>query len=178
MPTESVNPLGTEQCRASKAGLDTKLFIIDSKYFNTGIEIQNNKVTRTAPIVKYMIGWESNRVQKYCTKKNWLGYFYPMQNKEEDWKWAETALQLFETKEKAKVWLHKFKEAENSLNQQEGVNPMNAKSSGFNTNTNITSEQANSLPEGVKARYLPQKEVLVYQAEEDVMPANNEPEAA
>lgn len=170
MPIESVNPLGTEQCRASEAGLDTKLFIIDSKYFNTGIEIQNNKVVRTAPIVKYMIGWESNRVQNYCTKKNWLGYFYPMQNKEEDWKWAETALQLFETKEKAKVWLHKFKEAENSLNQQEGVNPM--------ANTNLTSEQANSLPEGVKSRYFPEEEVLVYQAEEDVMPVDNEPEAA
>ncbi len=160
MPIESVNPP------------DTKLFIIDSKYFNTGIEIQNNKVTRTAPIVKYMIGWESNRVQNYCTKKNWLGYFYPMQNKEEDWKWAETALKLFETKEKAKVWLHKFKEAENSLNQQEGVNPM------ANTNLTIKSEQGNNLQEGVKARYFPQEEVLVYQAEEDVMPVDDDPKAA
>lgn len=101
----------------------------------------------------------------------------PPDIKEEDWKWAETALQyqpkqstkLFETKEKARVWLQKFREAENSLGTlstpQEGVNPM--------TNTNLTSDllpSDNSLPEGVKARYFPQKEVLVYQAEEDVMP--------
>ncbi len=38
---------------------------------------------------------------------------------------------------------------------QEGVNPM----------TNTT-ELTNNIPEGVK----PQKEVLIYQAEEDVMP--------
>src|SRR6266550_5889988 len=69
--------------------------------------------------------------------------------KEEDWKWAETALQyqpkqstkLFETKEKARVWLQKFREAENSLGTlstpQEGLNPM--------TNTNLTSEMVNAL---------------------------------
>ena len=162
MQTESVNPP------------DTKLFIIDSKYFNTGIEIQNNKVTRTAPIVKYMIGWESNRVQNYCTKKNWLGYFYPMQNKEEDWKWAETAFQLFETKEKAKVWLHKFKEAENSLNQQEGVNPMTKTGQTVDTLGNPIDMSKTY----VKSRYFPQEEVLVYQAEEDVMPVDDDPKAA
>ena len=106
----------------------------------------------------------------------------PPDIKEEDWKWAETALQyqpkqstkLFETKEKARVWLQKFREAENSLGTlntpQEGVNTM--------TNTNLTSDFSpsdnslltNSNPEGVKARYFPQKEVLIYQAEEDVMP--------
>src|SRR6266576_97295 len=99
--------------------------------------------------------------------------------KEEDWKWAETALQyqpkqstkLFETKEKARVWLQKFREAENSLGTlstpQEGVNPM--------TNTNDNSLLTNSVPEeGVKARYFPHKEVLVYQAEEDVMPVDKD----
>src|SRR6266699_6529174 len=92
----------------------------------------------------------------------------PPDIKEEDWKWAETALQyqpkqstkLFETKEKARVWLQKFREAENSLSilstPQEGVNPM--------TNTNDNSLPTDSLPEGVKARYFPQKEVLIYQA--------------
>jgi len=62
-------------------------------------------------------------------------------------------IKLFETKEKARVWLQKFREAENSLGTlstpQEGVNPMTK-----------------------------QKEVLIYQAEEDVMPVDDKPEAA
>jgi len=81
----------------------------------------------------------------------------------------EESTKLFETKEKARVWLQKFREAENLLGTlstpQEGVNPM--------TNTNLTLDD-NSLPEGVKARYFPQKEVLIYQAEEDVMPVDED----
>lgn len=44
---------------------------IKSSYFTAGLIIQDDFVTRAAPIIKYMIGWEVSRVKTYCIKKNW-----------------------------------------------------------------------------------------------------------
>jgi len=80
-------------------------------------------------------------------------------------------IKLFETKEKARVWLQKFREAENSLGTlstpQEGVNPMT------NFNTKFDADEIRQNIEKKQA-----EEVLVYQAEEDVMPVDDKPEAA
>ena len=58
--------------QAPKSGFvlyDTML--IDSGYFCAGVVIVNNVVVRTAPILKYMVGWTSERVVNYCVKKRW-----------------------------------------------------------------------------------------------------------
>lgn len=44
---------------------------IESSYFVAGIEVENNLVTNSAPIIKYMVGWHVDRVWKYCLSKNW-----------------------------------------------------------------------------------------------------------
>lgn len=47
-----------------------KLTIIDGKYFYAGIISKYGIVIRTAPILKYMIGWNGRKVYDYCKKKN------------------------------------------------------------------------------------------------------------
>lgn len=44
---------------------------IESSYFVAGIEVENNLVINSAPIIKYMIGWHVDRVWEYCLRKNW-----------------------------------------------------------------------------------------------------------
>lgn len=47
------------------------LFQITADHFCAGGEIRNRKVVITAPIIKYMIGWDAEKVYKYCMKKRW-----------------------------------------------------------------------------------------------------------
>ena len=44
---------------------------IDSGYFCAGVVLDNDRVQRTAPIVKYMLGWTLQRVRDYCERKSW-----------------------------------------------------------------------------------------------------------
>lgn len=44
---------------------------IVSSYFVAGFETSSDHVVRTAPIIRYMIGWHVNRVWSYCLSKNW-----------------------------------------------------------------------------------------------------------
>lgn len=48
------------------------VFSIDAPYFcASGVFDENSSVIRAAPIIKYMIGWTSNKVLKYCEDKKW-----------------------------------------------------------------------------------------------------------
>lgn len=48
------------------------LLQISSGYFCAGIVVsQFGVVIRAAPILRYMLGWNSKRVHKYCHVKDW-----------------------------------------------------------------------------------------------------------
>lgn len=47
------------------------LIQITSPYFCAGIELQDGKVVRQAPILGYMFGWTLDRVKEYCDRKDW-----------------------------------------------------------------------------------------------------------
>ena len=44
---------------------------ITSGYFCAGLLVDDKTVTKTAPIIKYMRGWEFEKVIDYCWKKRW-----------------------------------------------------------------------------------------------------------
>jgi hypothetical protein len=44
---------------------------IDTGYAVGGVELEEDKVTRTAPILKYMRGWTTAKVLAYADKKGW-----------------------------------------------------------------------------------------------------------
>lgn len=44
---------------------------IDAKHFCAGIILKDEKVVEAAPIVKYMIGWNRDKVRSYCKSKEW-----------------------------------------------------------------------------------------------------------
>jgi hypothetical protein len=44
---------------------------ITAPHFTAGIELENERVVRAAPIVGYMWGWNRDYVRWYCQKKGW-----------------------------------------------------------------------------------------------------------
>ena len=54
--------------------MSKSLIRIESSYFVAGIVIdQNGQVVKAAPIVKYMVGWNTEKVETYCKKRGWKG---------------------------------------------------------------------------------------------------------
>ena len=49
----------------------TSLWRIIAPYFVTGVEITALRVTKAAPIINYMVGWNRTRVKEYCHRKGW-----------------------------------------------------------------------------------------------------------
>lgn len=47
------------------------LIQIKSNFFTAGLECKGNKVVRTAPIIKYMKGWDIYKVISYCKIKKY-----------------------------------------------------------------------------------------------------------
>jgi hypothetical protein len=47
------------------------LVCVHSSYFQAGIVLVDDKVTETAPILKYMMGWSREKVRAYVTEKKW-----------------------------------------------------------------------------------------------------------
>lgn len=41
---------------------------ISSKYFVAGYDLQSRQI---APIIRYMKGWELNKIKSYCRYKGW-----------------------------------------------------------------------------------------------------------
>jgi len=51
---------------------EEKLVVIDSGYFYAGLIAEvGGLVLCSAPILKYMIGWDSRKVKDYCDIKKW-----------------------------------------------------------------------------------------------------------
>lgn len=47
------------------------LLQLTAKHFCAGLVIQNDRVTVTAPIIKYMMGWTLARVEQYARGCGW-----------------------------------------------------------------------------------------------------------
>ena len=62
-------------CASCAMGNTSKpiVWTIDSRYFNAGLVIgkRTQRVMKAAPIIKYMVGWDSSRVLNYCLSKGW-----------------------------------------------------------------------------------------------------------
>lgn len=56
----------------------SELLRIEAPHFVTGVVIEGWHVTRAAPIVKYMKGWDANHVEEYCRRKGWEIVAYSM----------------------------------------------------------------------------------------------------
>lgn len=51
------------------------MFRITAPHFCAGVIFFEGRVTKTAPILSYMLGWDREKVQTYCKKKGWeLGW--------------------------------------------------------------------------------------------------------
>lgn len=48
-----------------------RIFQITAPHFVAGFVVLNGKVIETAPIVRYMIGWNGTTFRLYCSKKGW-----------------------------------------------------------------------------------------------------------
>lgn len=47
------------------------LIAIDAPHFFAGIVARGGRVVETADILRYMKGWDGERVAKYCVQKGW-----------------------------------------------------------------------------------------------------------
>ena len=47
------------------------LFAIDAPHFYCGVIVRNGRVSRAAPIVHYLMGWDRDRVQRYAQRRGW-----------------------------------------------------------------------------------------------------------
>lgn len=48
-----------------------QLVRIVAPFFVAGIEAQDGRVVRAAPILRYMRGWDGARVASYCASRGW-----------------------------------------------------------------------------------------------------------
>ena len=48
-----------------------RVLAIDAPHFNAGLVLVGGKVIEAAPILRYMLGWELERVLAYCRRKGW-----------------------------------------------------------------------------------------------------------
>lgn len=47
------------------------VFTIDAPHFNASGIVEKITVIKAAPIIKYMVGWTYDKVERYCDKKGW-----------------------------------------------------------------------------------------------------------
>ena len=48
-----------------------QLYQIVAPYFVVGVVAKDDRVTRAAPIIKYMMEWSFDDIRNYCAKKGW-----------------------------------------------------------------------------------------------------------
>jgi hypothetical protein len=44
---------------------------IQAEHFCAGLVLENEICVDAAPIIKYMLGWNRERIRNYCRKKGW-----------------------------------------------------------------------------------------------------------
>lgn len=48
-----------------------KLVCIDAPHFSGGAVDYDGQIVCAAPVIKYMVGWRTDKVEAYCTRKKW-----------------------------------------------------------------------------------------------------------
>jgi hypothetical protein len=54
-----------------------RIIIISAPHFVAGVCLDNDVAVRSAPILRYMIGWDFTKIESYVARKNWkweVGY--------------------------------------------------------------------------------------------------------
>ncbi len=47
------------------------LLAIDAPHFYCGVILRDDRVIQTAPIVRYLLGWNAQRLKHYCRGRGW-----------------------------------------------------------------------------------------------------------
>lgn len=45
---------------------------VQTPHFVAGLVLEGGYVQKAAPILRYMLGWERGKVQRYCSSKRWV----------------------------------------------------------------------------------------------------------
>lgn len=45
--------------------------LIDAPFFCAGVTIMEDRVIEAAPIIRYMLGWNTQQVKDYVRKRRW-----------------------------------------------------------------------------------------------------------
>jgi hypothetical protein len=48
-----------------------KIFRITADHFCAGVKLEDDEVVLTAPILRYMKGWDESKIRGYCKEKGW-----------------------------------------------------------------------------------------------------------
>lgn len=48
-----------------------EIIIINAPHFMAGVCLLHGVAVRTAPIIKYMIGWDFPKIEEYVARKGW-----------------------------------------------------------------------------------------------------------
>lgn len=56
---------------ANHSATAEQLLSVDAPYFCCGLVLVNDHAIRTAPIVRYMLGWHRNHIERYCRSRGW-----------------------------------------------------------------------------------------------------------
>lgn len=67
----SLQLAGERTSSASTAAASVMLYVA-SPYFFCGVVLTANVVTRAAPILRYMLGWNEARVRAYAARREWV----------------------------------------------------------------------------------------------------------
>lgn len=50
---------------------ERELWTIIAPHFCASVVVRDGRVTKPAPILKYMLGWTPERIAEYCHRKGW-----------------------------------------------------------------------------------------------------------
>jgi hypothetical protein len=48
-----------------------ELIRLSDKAFTAGVELEGDRVVKTAPLLRYMMGWTGAKVHRYAQIRNW-----------------------------------------------------------------------------------------------------------
>lgn len=52
-------------------GCETYTIRIEAPHFVAGVDVVDGRATHCAPILKYMAGWNGQKIAAYCRQKGW-----------------------------------------------------------------------------------------------------------
>lgn len=71
MAAGSAHGVRTERAPVQFRAPSPLLVRVVAPHFVAGFIVTNDRVTEAAPIIRYLVGWESKRVRDYIARKGW-----------------------------------------------------------------------------------------------------------